>query len=88
MFLTPTEVATIYYEGEADPMMSDRQFRMRNAWDQLERYGGEVFDDALCDLLEAITDINDDLWHDRHPDCVCESIDKAIAILQGMRPIR
>lgn len=40
--------------------------RLDDAIGQLTRYGSALEHDTLMDVLEAITDINDDLAHGRH----------------------
>jgi len=61
-----------------------RADRTRNACDQLTRYGGAVFNNEVADVLDALTDINDDLWHGRDPNLICKQVDKAKALLDAV----
>lgn len=64
-------------KSKASPSMS--KHRLRDAFDQFERYGG--VDDLLLDALETLTDVNDDIVHDRHPDLILDGIEHAKAQL-------
>ncbi len=54
--------------------------RIGDASDQLLRYG-DVADERLLDVLDALTDINDDMHHARHKDIVSEACKKAVELL-------
>jgi hypothetical protein len=56
--------------------MTDLVFRTRNICDQMERYGGALYNEWLCDIAELLTDINDDLQHARDPALISETINK------------
>lgn len=62
----------------------DLAFRTTNACDQLTRYGGGVASAELADVLDALTDINDDIWNGRHPALIKEQIEKAKALLDAV----
>lgn len=51
------------------------------ACEQLKRYGASVQTEAIADALDALTNVNDDVAHARHPTCVKESTDKVRAAL-------
>lgn len=57
--------------------MNDLEFRTRNACGQLTRYAGAVASTELADVLDTLTDLNDDLWHGRDPSIIREQIEKA-----------
>ena len=58
-----------------------RSYRTEVVCDQLTRYSGEVISDELLDVLDVITEINDDLWHDRDTALILEGIEKAKGLL-------
>ena len=60
--------------------MTDLLFRTWNACDELSRYGG-VYNVELVEVLEQITEINDDLHHGRDPELIRSGIEKAKALL-------
>lgn len=76
-----------YIEGSADSY-HEYYVRLRDFFTQLTRYGGGP-DAVLFDVLETITDINDDMNHSRPLD---ESITRAKKeldlILEGDRAAR
>lgn len=59
--------------------------RTQDVCDQLTRYGGRVASEDLLAVLERLTDINDDIVHDRAGRLIDEGIDLAIATLQAMK---
>jgi len=62
----------------------DLAFRTRNACDQLMRYGGGVANTQLAEVLDKLTDINDDLQHGRDPLLIQEGVEKAKALLDAV----
>ena len=56
--------------------------RVEDAAAQLLRYGDGVADERLLDVLDALTDINDDMQHARHKDVVVEACEKAAETLR------
>jgi len=64
--------------------MADLAFRTRNACGQLTRYGGAVFSTELAEVLDAITDINDDLHHMRDAALVRDQIERAKSLLDAL----
>jgi len=52
--------------------------RTKDALFQMERYGGQVFDKNVLAALEALSNVNDDLYHGRG---VRESVAKVRAAL-------
>lgn len=65
------------------PMRLDT--RTKNAIDQLTRYGYGVELDAIADLLDLVTDINDDAAHGRHRSCLEEKIKQILATCEDLR---
>lgn len=61
--------------------MDSLRQRTQDACDQLTRYGGAVYSVELVEVLEQITDINDDLQHARGPELIRAGIEKAKALL-------
>lgn len=55
----------------------DHKDRIYFVADQLLRYGGHVFDERLLDVLDLITDVNDDMHHARHKDVVFQACKQA-----------
>lgn len=64
--------------------MEDLAFRTKNACDQLTRYGGEVASSELADVLDVITDINDDICNGRDKAIIKQQIEKAKALLDAV----
>lgn len=64
--------------------MTDDEFRVSNAADQLTRYGGCVCDGRLLDVLDKLTNINDDICHDRANELVVEQCSNAIDLLKAI----
>lgn len=62
----------------------DLAFRTQNACDQLTRYGGGVASAELADVLDVLTDINDDLWHGRDQALIKEQVEKAKKLLDAV----
>ena len=55
---------------------------------ELTRYGGRVFNKNVLDLLWAISEINDDLWHLRSPQGIAsarEALDRIEAAVVRRR---
>lgn len=61
--------------------MSSLQTRTEDACAQLVRYSGSVENDNLADLLDYLTDMNDDFYHGRHPKIIMEKIAKMKDVL-------
>lgn len=57
--------------------------RLSDSIAQLDRYGG-LYSHALADVLESLTCINDDMYHDRGPNCIKEVVDKTKAELDAV----
>ena len=57
------------------------QFRTEGLIQQLNRYRGEVCSHELLDVLWVLTNINDDLIHERDPSFVVANIARAKALL-------
>jgi hypothetical protein len=49
----------------AEKEVTDLGQRLDDAIDQLKRYGS-LYSSEVADLLDAVTDLNDDLHHARH----------------------
>jgi hypothetical protein len=64
--------------------MDDLAFRTRNACDQLTRYSNAVYNAELADVLEKLTDINDDLQNGRDPALVRAGVAEAKALLDAL----
>ena len=60
---------------------SDLAFRTRNACDQLTRYSGAVDNEELADLLDKLTDLNDDMCHGRSATIIRQQIAEMKALL-------
>lgn len=54
----------------------ESSFRVKNACDQLLRYGNP-HSNVIIDVLETLADINDDLCNDRHQQHIIDGIEKA-----------
>lgn len=67
--------------------MNELEFRTRGALDQLLRYGGAPWSSELVDVLEKLTDINDDLQHGREPSLIREQITAAKALLDKLESV-
>lgn len=63
----------------------DLDFRTRNACAQLTRYGG-VYSEPLANLLDAISDLNDDLHHMRDYTVVTQALFRVKLLSQAMTP--
>lgn len=63
--------------------VTDSQFRIKVAADQLERYGS-LRDDRLLEVLELLAEMNDDMQHARMFGFVHDSSEKAIALLKAI----
>lgn len=62
--------------------MSDTlTYRTRDACAQLTRYGGGVASEELADVLDTLTDLNDDMHHGRADSLVQEQVEKMKAQL-------
>ena len=55
-------------------MPNDLTNATENAVEQLLRYGGAVWTPEILDLLESLTDLNDDYANGRDKECVMTSI--------------
>ncbi len=66
------------------PRAQDLAFHTRCACDQLTRYGGAVWSLELLDVLEKLTDLNDDLQHGMAPELVRARIAEAKALLDRL----
>lgn len=62
----------------------DQKTRVDDAAGQLLRYSGAVADERLLDVLDLLTDINDDMSHARNKDLVAEACEKATEILRAI----
>jgi len=69
------------------PRAQDLAFHTRCACDQLTRYGGGVASVELLDVLEKLTDINDDMQHGRAKDLVRQQIAEAKALLERLESV-
>jgi hypothetical protein len=67
--------------------MNELTFRAQNALDQLLRYGGTPYSSELVDVLEKLTDINDDLQNGRDPNLIRAGIADAKALLDKLESI-
>ena len=56
-------------------------FRAKNALDQLLRYGGAPYSSAIVDVMDKLTDINDDLCNGRDPELIRREIAEAKVLL-------
>lgn len=54
----------------------ESSFRVKKACDQLLRYGNP-YSNVIIDVLETLTDINDDLCNDRHKQHIIDGVEKA-----------
>lgn len=54
--------------------MDELIFRTHNACDQLARYSESAASRQLVEVLEELAELNDDLWHSRHPSIIRERI--------------
>lgn len=59
--------------------------RLKDAFEQLERYSNGVFDEKLLDIIDCVVEINDDLWHDRNP---AHNVEQAKNILNDLNKQR
>ena len=57
--------------------------RVRDSVDQLFRYG-EVKDERLLELLECLTDVNDDLHHNRATEVVLQQCLRGVGLLASI----
>lgn len=55
--------------------------RIKFAAEQLLRYGDGVLDERLLDVLDMLTDINDDMQHGRAKEIITETCQKASELL-------
>ncbi len=69
------------------PRAQDLAFHTRCACEQLTRYGGAVWSVELLDLLENLTDLNDDLQHGRAPELVHARIAEAKLLLDRVASV-
>lgn len=74
--LPPVQVLSVMPD-EQPPL----QFRTEGLIQQLNRYRGEVCSHELLDVLWVLTNINDDLIHERDPSFVVANIARAKALL-------
>lgn len=65
-------------------MSVDLAFRTQAACDQLTRYGGGLFNEELCALIEKISDINDDLAHGRDTSFIKSGVYDAKTLLDAV----
>ena len=56
--------------------------RVEDAAGQLLRYGEGVADERLLEVLDALTDINDDMQHSRHKDIITETCERTAEMLR------
>jgi hypothetical protein len=64
-------------------MRNTRLDRTRDAFGQLLRYG-DPFCEEIVDILEVLTDINDDLWHSRLSSLTQANSDKIKVLLDKL----
>jgi hypothetical protein len=69
------------------PRAQDLAFHTRCACDQLTRYGGAVWSVELLDVLEKLTDLNDELQHGRAQELVRARIAEAKALLDRVASV-
>jgi hypothetical protein len=62
----------------------DLIFRTRNACGQLTRYSEAVASAELADVLDALTDINDDIWHGRDLTIIKRQVEKTKSLLDAV----
>jgi len=62
----------------------DQKKRINDAVEQLLRYGGGVADERLLDVLDLLTDINDDICHARHKDIITKTCEKAAETIRAI----
>ena len=60
--------------------------RLKDAFGQLERYGGP--DPRILDILDALTDVNDNLENGMADDVIAESVDRTRRLLDEVLPGR
>lgn len=63
----------------------DVGWRTQNAIDQLTRYSGGVWTPGIADLLDVVTDINDDAAHGRHRSCLEDRLKEITAVCGKIR---
>lgn len=56
--------------------MSNLEQRTEDAYNQLVRYGGVPCREEIVEIIEILSDINDDLYHDRDFSLTVENIEK------------
>jgi hypothetical protein len=61
--------------AELEPPYCRSKFRADEAWGQLTRYGGKPHY-AVVPVLEALTDVNDDLMNNRSKQCVVDGVEQ------------
>lgn len=64
--------------------MSDLNYRLEEAVEQLIRYGGEPVDPKLVEAVEALADLNDDLANDRSHACLEAAADRVKGLLDAI----
>jgi hypothetical protein len=62
-------------------------FHTQNACNQLTRYSGSVYSIEVLDVLEKLTDLNDDLHNGISPDIIRRQIDEAKDLLDKLANI-
>lgn len=63
-------------EVEMEMNVGNLSWRFNNAVSQLERYGNGPFSEEIIEILEVLSDINDDLFHDRMKSLTVANVDK------------
>ena len=58
--------------------------RTDDAYRQLTRYGGSVYNHEVADVIAAVVNLNDDMSHDRHIDLIRLGVEKAKAELDDL----
>jgi hypothetical protein len=58
--------------------------RTDDACRQLTRYGGSVYNHEVADVIDAVVNLNDDMFHDRHIDLIRSGVEKAKAELEAL----
>lgn len=72
-----------YADHERASSFRTDEFRIESAANQLIRYG-KVANSGILDMLDMLTDLNDDLAHGRHRDVISNDFFKMRAILDKM----
>lgn len=56
---------------------TNREQRTKDAFSQFTRYSSGIATDELADVLDSLTNINDDIENGRHTSCIKETVEQS-----------